>query len=80
MDKLEAQKEETLNNVIYQDAFEWRFEFPEVLNDEGTYIGFDVIIFYLNLIKHHEWNIQMKFQGVHLNEITSLNSQTDFYR
>ncbi|MFI2742194.1 Eco57I restriction-modification methylase domain-containing protein, partial [Zhouia sp. PK063] len=38
------QKEEIINNVIYQNAFEWRFEFPEVLNDEGDYIGFDAII------------------------------------
>lgn len=44
LDKLEAQKEETLNNVIYQNAFEWRFEFPEVLDDKGAYLGFDVVI------------------------------------
>ncbi|WP_312322465.1 Eco57I restriction-modification methylase domain-containing protein, partial [Soonwooa sp.] len=25
-------------------AFEWRFEFPEVLDDDGNFIGFDVII------------------------------------
>ncbi|MGS4346422.1 Eco57I restriction-modification methylase domain-containing protein [Myroides odoratus] len=43
-DKSSKGKEEILNNVIYQDAFEWRFEFPEVLDNEGNYIGFDVII------------------------------------
>ncbi len=26
------------------NAFEWRFEFPEVLDDEGKYVGFDVVI------------------------------------
>ncbi|TGL17919.1 class I SAM-dependent DNA methyltransferase [Leptospira yanagawae] len=31
-------------NKIYENAFEWRFEFPEVLNNEGDFIGFDVII------------------------------------
>ncbi len=30
--------------AIYRDAFEWRFEFPEVLDEDGNYIGFDVII------------------------------------
>lgn len=25
-------------------SFEWRFEFPEILDDEGKYIGFDLII------------------------------------
>lgn len=32
------------DNVLYKNAFEWRFEFPEVLDDEGNYIGFDVMI------------------------------------
>jgi len=32
------------NNKIYENAFEWRFEFPEVLNDDGDFVGFDVII------------------------------------
>jgi hypothetical protein len=35
---------EVENGVIYQNAFEWRFEFPEVLNDEGGFIGFDIVI------------------------------------
>ncbi|MCA4793228.1 type IIG restriction enzyme/methyltransferase [Myroides odoratimimus] len=43
-DKAISEKEEILNNVIYQDAFEWRFEFPEVLDNEGNFIGFDVIV------------------------------------
>jgi methylase of polypeptide subunit release factors len=29
---------------VYENAFEWRFEFPEVLNDEGDFVGFDVVI------------------------------------
>ena len=32
------------NNVFYENAFEWRFEFPEVLNDNGDFIGFDMVI------------------------------------
>ena len=36
--------EEIKSNKIYENAFEWRFEFPEVLNNEGEFIGFDVII------------------------------------
>ncbi|CAM8357059.1 TaqI-like C-terminal specificity domain containing protein [Candidatus Methylopumilus planktonicus] len=42
--KLEDVIEEIKSNKIYEDAFEWRFEFPEVLNDEGDYIGFDLVI------------------------------------
>ena len=41
---LETELEEIKSNKIYENAFEWRFEFPEVLNDEGDFIGFDVVI------------------------------------
>ena len=41
---LETELEEIRSNKIYENAFEWRFEFPEVLNNDGDYIGFDVII------------------------------------
>ena len=36
--------EEIEKGKIYEDAFEWRFEFPEVLDVEGNFVGFDVII------------------------------------
>ncbi|MBU0712837.1 Eco57I restriction-modification methylase domain-containing protein [bacterium] len=42
--KLESEIEEIINNKIYENAFEWRFEFPEVLNDKGNFVGFDAII------------------------------------
>ncbi len=42
--KLEAEIEEIKNNKIYENAFEWRFEFPEVLNEQGDFVGFDVVI------------------------------------
>lgn len=43
-EKAFLEKEEIVNNVIYENAFEWRFEFPEVLADDGNYIGFDAVI------------------------------------
>ncbi|QGW27168.1 DUF7149 domain-containing protein [Phnomibacter ginsenosidimutans] len=42
--KLQEQVDNTKNNSIFENAFEWRFEFPEVLNDDGDYVGFDTII------------------------------------
>jgi hypothetical protein len=42
--KLEKDIEEIKSNKIYENAFEWRFEFPEVLNDAGDFVGFDVVI------------------------------------
>jgi adenine-specific DNA-methyltransferase len=42
--KLEAEIEEIKANKIFENAFEWRFEFPEVLNSDGDFVGFDVVI------------------------------------
>ena len=42
--KLETEIEEIKANKIFENAFEWRFEFPEVLNDDGDFVGFDVVI------------------------------------
>ncbi|MBO5181858.1 MAG: N-6 DNA methylase [Paraprevotella sp.] len=33
-----------LNNQKYKDSFEWRFEYPQLLDDNGNFIGFDIII------------------------------------
>jgi adenine-specific DNA-methyltransferase len=41
---LEKQIEDQKNNIIYKNAFEWRFEFPEVLSNKGEFEGFDLII------------------------------------
>ncbi|GAA7049155.1 DUF7149 domain-containing protein [Helicobacter pylori] len=35
---------ETLENLKNSKTLEWRFEFPEVLDDEGNFLGFDCII------------------------------------
>ncbi len=42
--QLEADIEEIKANKIFENAFEWRFEFPEVLNEDGDFVGFDVLI------------------------------------
>ncbi|HBK82160.1 MAG TPA: type II restriction endonuclease, partial [Flavobacterium sp.] len=45
--KIQKQKailDEIKNSKIYENAFEWRFEFPEVLNNDGDFVGFDVVI------------------------------------
>jgi hypothetical protein len=43
-ESLEAEKAAVEANRIYEGAFEWRFEFPEVLDENGNYQGFDVVI------------------------------------
>lgn len=41
---LEQQREEIESNKIYEQAFEWRFEFPALLDEEGNFTGFDIVI------------------------------------
>ena len=44
IEKIETEIEAVNSNKIYENAFEWRFEFPQVLDDEGNYIGFDIVV------------------------------------
>ncbi|GAA7997240.1 class I SAM-dependent DNA methyltransferase [Helicobacter pylori] len=41
---LRKKLDDALSGREYQNAFEWHFEFPEVLDDEGDFLGFDCII------------------------------------
>ena len=41
---LRKKLDSALSGEEYKNAFEWRFEFPEVLDGEGSFLGFDVII------------------------------------
>lgn len=42
--RLEDDRETLIQRKTFLGALEWRFEFPEVLDDKGKYIGFDVVI------------------------------------
>jgi len=44
IDKLTAEIADIESGKLYKNALEWRFEFPEVLNDDGDFVGFDVVI------------------------------------
>lgn len=52
--KLSKELDEIKSNAIFKNAFEWRFEFPEVLNNNGEYEGFDLIIGNPPYIRHEE--------------------------
>lgn len=54
--KLETEVEEIKANKIFENAFEWRFEFPEVLNEDGDFVGFDVVIGNPPYIRHEEFS------------------------
>ena len=42
LEKVNAKIEE--RKQIYESAFEWRYMFPDVLADDGSFVGFDCII------------------------------------
>ncbi len=44
LNRNEKKIQDIQNNVIYNHSLEWRFEFPEVLDNEGNFVGFDVVI------------------------------------
>ncbi len=74
--KLETEIEEIKSNKIYENAFEWRFEFPEVLNDEGDFVGFDVVIGnppYINFANLHETEREF------YNKFELYKNKTDLY-
>lgn len=41
---LEKEQVDIQINKLYVDAFEWRFEFPQLLDENGLFTGFDITI------------------------------------
>ncbi|MBK7666669.1 MAG: hypothetical protein IPJ32_04570 [Sphingobacteriaceae bacterium] len=55
IEQITQQIKDIKENKTYINAFEWRFEFPEVLNSGGDFEGFDVIIANPPYIQHRNW-------------------------
>ncbi len=67
INKLTAEIKEIKESAIYKNAFEWRFEFPEVLDKDGKFIGFDAVIGnppYIRQeeIKNHKPHLQYNYK------------------
>lgn len=48
---------ESIFNLESKKPFEWRFEFPEVLNENGEFMGFDLVVGnppYVLILKEHK--------------------------
>ncbi len=74
--KLEAEIEAIKANKIFENAFEWRFEFPEVLNEEGDFVGFDVVIGNPPYIRQEEFK---EFKYYLKSKYSCFNSTADLY-
>lgn len=64
----EAAWDELENNAVYANALEWRFEFPEILDVDGNFMGFDVVI------GNPPYFV---YEGNHKSEISILRKQQD---
>lgn len=59
IEKLSKKIDEIKESKIFNVSFEWRFEFPEVLDSDGNFLGFDVVIGnppYVTKLKEEEIN------------------------
>lgn len=74
--KIEAEIEEIKANKIYENAFEWRFEFPEVLNDDGDFVGFDVVVANPPYIRQEELS---EFKSFFQNSFSTYAGTADLY-
>jgi len=62
---------------IYENSFEWRFEFPEVLSEDGEYIGFDIVIgnppYGAGLDDKTKKFYKDKYKNVHMRTVDTFN-------
>ena len=77
--QLETELQEVKSNKIYENAFEWRFEFPEVLNDEGEFIGFDVVIGNPPYIRQEEIKDQKNYLQANYKTFTGASDLYVFF-
>ena len=69
IDKIQKEIDEIRDNKVFVDAFEWRIEFPEVLDENGKFIGFDCVI-------GNPPYIQLQKMGADADALLKMNYQT----
>jgi adenine-specific DNA-methyltransferase len=82
IDKLTAEIEDIESGKIYKNSLEWRFEFPEVLNDNGDFVGFDVVIGnppYFSLSKIKDKSQSLYFENSYQTYIKGTDIYCLFY-
>ena len=67
--KIQAEVDEIRDNKIFVGAFEWRIEFPEVLNEDGHFVGFDCVI-------GNPPYIQLQKMGADADALQKMNYET----
>ena len=67
--KIQAEVDEIRDNKIFVGAFEWRIEFPEVLDEDGRFNGFDCVI-------GNPPYIQLQKMGADADALQKMNYET----
>ena len=67
--KIQAEVDEIRDNKIFVGAFEWRIEFPEVLDEDGHFVGFDCVI-------GNPPYIQLQKMGADADALKKMNYET----
>ena len=67
--KIQAEVDEIRDNKIFIGAFEWRIEFPEVLDEDGRFVGFDCVI-------GNPPYIQLQKMGADADALQKMNYET----
>ncbi|MEE3375997.1 MAG: Eco57I restriction-modification methylase domain-containing protein, partial [Candidatus Cryptobacteroides sp.] len=67
--KIQAEVDEIRDNKIFVGAFEWRIEFPEVLDEDGRFVGFDCVI-------GNPPYIQLQKMGADADALQKMNYET----
>ncbi len=68
--------QEIRDSKIYENAFEWRFEFPEVLNNDGDFIGFDVVIGNPPYFIMTKQSVAINFLNFYIDEYSSIKNSS----
>ncbi len=67
--------------TLYAKAFEWRFEFPEVLDENGNFKGFDIVIGNPPYISGRDFGQELNYLKLYFNSIyKTAEYQIDLYQ
>ncbi|EKD80963.1 MAG: hypothetical protein ACD_39C02073G0004 [uncultured bacterium] len=76
VDELERRFEEK-QRLVYSNAFEWRFEFPEVLDENGEFVGFDLVVgnppYGVSFTTEEKQLLKNSFSSIHVRTPESYN-------
>jgi|GEM_PF-1043887 len=79
IEQYEKEVERHEQGQLYRHAFEWRFEFPEVLDEKGKFRGFDVVIGNPPYIRADEQPLAQRRAILASKRFVTLSEKWDLY-